>query len=205
MAVLLAGPVQAMQLPALLEVSGEEREVILPIKNDSETFQHYVLSAKEISFPDAGFKVLDGKAEKLVFSPADLKLSPGQNGSFKLKYLGPKDDLERYFRLQVVEELQQSRAPVSAGVKMDFPLQIATNLVVRPHHPKLAYVAEGNQLRNTGNGYLLFMQDEDCGKRNGIAAFIAPGKSFTLPAKTGHSVVSVGMVDKVKIVSTECK
>ncbi|MGL4602882.1 MAG: fimbria/pilus periplasmic chaperone, partial [Iodobacter sp.] len=161
LAVLLAGPVQAMQLPSLLEVSGDAREVTLPIKNDGDTFQRYVLSAKEISFPDAGFKVQNGKGEKLVFSPADLKLNPGQSGSFKVKYLGPKDDVERYFRLQIVEKVQQSRKPASAGVKMDFPLQVATNLVIRPHHPKLAYVAEGHQLRNTGNGYLLFMQDED--------------------------------------------
>lgn len=198
---LLLMPAQAMQLSPMLELNPSNDQIRLELKNDSHLDQEYILSSQETTFPGKARQVLDAKGSKLIFSPARLRLKAGQSGVFKLHYKGPRDQ-EHYFRLLVEEQGKNSKE--ASGVSARFPLQIASSLIVRPLHPKLAYVLEGEQLRNTGNGYLLMMQDEDCGKQKGMTAFVAPGKAYPLPEQSGKSILSVGMIDEIKVVRSQC-
>lgn len=193
----------AMQLPPLLELNGDGRDIRLPITNNSKIAQVYRVNTEETSFPDQNWKAITPAVRRLMVSPAQLRLAAGQQGYFKIHYLSVRDNQERYFRLAVEEQGQEER-PASAGISANFPLQVIANLIVRPLQPALDYVLENGRLRNTGNGYLLLLQDEDCGKEKGLTAFVPPGRSYTLPAEHGKSVLSVGMVDQLKVVRSQC-
>lgn len=196
----------ALQFPPLLELKNKEQSISLPIENDGNVVKEITLTAQKISFPAKGYKVLDKSAKELKIYPSSLMLQPGQRGFFHI--ISKKDAKEeRYFHLNIMEQGNESAEIVGkSGRKgnVHFPLQVRTTLVIRALHPLLRYELNGNRFHNLSNGYVVLMQDRQCGRVRGRTDIVAPNHWADLMKNKDKLVVAVGLVDQLKIIRDYC-
>lgn len=196
----------AIQLPPLIEMNCLESNVTLPVKNTGEVDMSFRLTAQETTFPILGYQVLDSEASGLNISPSSVTLKPGQEYAFHI-VVKDKVKYERYFHLSVSErpELKEINSMnARANGNIDFPLQVDSNLIVRPIRPEFSYEIKTRRFHNLSNGYVVLMQDGDCGKARGQTQVVAQNQWADLAPKNGRLVISAGMADQIKVIENQC-
>jgi P pilus assembly chaperone PapD len=125
--------------------------------NDTKSTNLYTISAYKISRPGNGDEIpVPGQDKDLVWSPLQFTVQAKGQEYFKLYYRGPKDDVERYYRV-IFKETPVTVFLASGSEKMDVvpSVSMSTILIVRPRKTRFQYEineATGT-IKNTGNTY----------------------------------------------------
>lgn len=113
-----------------------------PLVNDTKSTNLYTISAYKISRPGNGDEIpVPGQSKDLVWSPLQFTVQAKGQEYFKLYYRGPKDDVERYYRVIFKEtpvtvfpwRMDQKKMAVVPSVSM------STILIVRPRKTRFQY------------------------------------------------------------------
>ena len=113
-----------------------------PIVNDTKNNNLYTISAYKISRPGNGDeRPVPGQDKDLVWSPLQFTVQANGQEYFKLYYRGPKDAVERYYRVIFKEtpvtifpwRQDQKKLNVVPSVSM------STILIVRPRKTRFQY------------------------------------------------------------------
>lgn len=151
----------------IFEMMSDEEFISRPIVNDTTTFNLYQINAYKIDRPgNMGENKVIEKNREIIYSPLQLKVKPKQQEYFKIFYIGPKDDEERYYRVSFLETpLQAYNQPTNNNSSSFIPtLALSTILVVRPRIQKLQYDLNEQTgiLRNTGNTFFRVIIKQGC-------------------------------------------
>lgn len=135
-------------------MTSAESSLSKEITNTTDAARYVSVSVKQLSSPLAGgVEIKPVNSGELLSTPANLIL-PGQaKDVFRFFYKGPADDLERYYRLQWIDELVTESAETRAN-KMAVATasaEIGTILVVAPRKERFEYSRNGDVITNTGN------------------------------------------------------
>lgn len=191
-----------MQLQPVVEMDNEDFEISFPVKNDGLFENNFELTAQETTFPEKGYRVLDDQAHALTIYPKVLTLSPGETGIFHIANK-TKSRSERYFRLNITQTNSLHKSTMDNHKKTNgniyFPLQISSNLIVRPSMPIFNYEIKERRFHNLSNGYVLLMQDGLYGAEK--TKVVPPGRWVDIPHGNKGSGLYVGFIDKIKIIS----
>jgi len=158
------------------------------ISNSTNTARYVSVSVVKISSPMGDGKEIpmDSKSE-LLSTPASLILPAGAKDAFKFIYNGPKDNVERYYRIKWLD------IPISDNKETDTKksgtattsAEIGTILVVAPREEVFDYKYENNILYNSGNATFRAIaygtckdKRKDTGKGCRERYFVMPGKKL---------------------------
>lgn len=173
-----------------------------PLVNDTKSTNLYTISAYKISRPGNGDEIpVPGQSKDLVWSPLQFTVQAKGQEYFKLYYRGPKDDVERYYRVIFKEtpvtvfpwRMDQKKMAVVPSVSM------STILIVRPRKTRFQYEineATGT-IKNTGNTYFRVILQKGCNgdDESSTQFYMLPGESWTGPeANNSHRkyIVALG-------------
>ncbi|MGU0041046.1 EcpB family pilus assembly chaperone [Citrobacter freundii complex sp. 2025EL-00176] len=135
-------------------MTSAESSLSKEITNTTDSARYVSVSVKQLSSPLAGgIEIKPVNSGELLSTPANLIL-PGQaKDVFRFFYKGPADDIERYYRLQWIDEPVTESAETRAN-KMAVATasaEIGTILVVAPRKERFEYSRNGDVITNTGN------------------------------------------------------
>lgn len=135
-------------------MTSSENTLSKEITNTTDSARFVSVAVKQLSSPLAdGVEINPAKHGELLSTPANLIL-PGQARElFRFFYKGPQDDVERYYRLQWIDEPVSESAETRAK-KMAVATasaEIGTLLVVAPRKERFDYQQNGDVIANTGN------------------------------------------------------
>ncbi|AWS98230.1 MULTISPECIES: hypothetical protein [Citrobacter] len=135
-------------------MTSAESSLSKEITNTTDAARYVSVSVKQLSSPLAGgVEIKPVNSGELLSTPANLIL-PGQaKDVFRFFYKGPADDVERYYRLQWIDEPVTESAETRAN-KMAVATasaEIGTILVVAPRKERFEYSRNGDVITNTGN------------------------------------------------------
>lgn len=152
------------------------------MRNDTGHSNLYTISGWKIAKPGDGNEArVAGGEKELLWSPLKFIMQPDGQEVFKLYYRGPKDDVERYYRVVFTE------TPISVipwrhekGKTDVIPVvAMSSLLVVRPRNTQLKFtIDEGSgTLRNTGNTYFRVILQRGCNgnDESSIQFYMLPG------------------------------
>lgn len=161
-------PANAMYFNSIIyDMDASKDFISRPVINDTNKTNLYTLSAYKISRPGNGLELAENDITKdLIWSPLKLTIQPNGREYFKLYYRGPKDDVERYYRV-VFRETPVTLFPWRAErKKIDVipSVSMSTILIVRPRNAHLSYeIDEQNGIiKNTGNTYFRVILQQGC-------------------------------------------
>ncbi|ATG15526.1 TPA: hypothetical protein ACS7XC_003485 [Providencia alcalifaciens] len=146
-------------------ISSDEDSLAKEIENTVNTARLVNLTIEKIDSPLEGGKVIPvTDPNEILSTPANLIL-PGQaKDVFKIIYQGPKDDKERYYRLNWKDDpigesgVTQSTKSASATTSAT----ISTILVVAPRIEKFNYQFTNSQVSNIGNSSFRVVASGPC-------------------------------------------
>lgn len=169
----------------IFEMMSDQNHIARPIANDTQTLNLYQISGFKIDRPgnDGENRILE-KNREIIYSPLQLKVEPKQQEYFKIFYIGPKDDQERYYRMSFVETpLAAYNNPDQAHSSTFLPsIALSTILIVRPRIQKLKYEIDENVgvLSNTGNTYFRVIIKKGCDGSDEDAKqfYMLPGEQY---------------------------
>lgn len=170
--------------------------------NDTKKTNLYTLSAYKISRPGNGLEPpVNNIARDLVWSPLKFTVQPNGREYFKLYYRGPKDDVERYYRV-IFRETPVTLFPWRAEQKkMDFipVVSMSTILIVRPRKTHLRYEIDeqSGTIKNTGNTFFRVILQKGCNgdDESSTQFYMLPGEIWKgAEAKSGNKkfIVALG-------------
>lgn len=169
----------------IFEMMSNEDYISRPIGNDTTTLNLYQISAHKIDRPgNGGENKIVEKNREIIYSPLQLKVEPKQQEYFKIFYIGPKDDQERYYRVSFLETpLKAYNQPKDDNSSTFIPsLALSTILVVRPRVQKLQYDLneQTGMLRNTGNTFFRVIIKQGCDGKDEDAQqfYMLPGEHY---------------------------
>ncbi|MFU0887063.1 molecular chaperone [Kluyvera sichuanensis] len=186
MAVTYAQPAHAVWFDSLVnDIPSDKEFVSRPIYNDTDRTNLYTVSAFKIDKPgkDGEHRVNANELE-LLWAPLKFSISSHGTEYFKLYYRGPKDDVERYYRVIFKE------SPVRMFPKNDtgHHLQVlpvtsmSTFLIVRPRNMRLKYSVDENQgvIENSGNTFFRVIIQKGCDgdDEHSRQFYMLPGEKF---------------------------
>lgn len=162
-----------------------------PIINDTKRTNLYTIDAYKISRPGNGMERTEIDVNKeLVWSPLKFTVQANGREYFKLYYRGPRDDIERYYRV-IFKESPVTLFPWRMERKeMDIipVVSMSTILVVRPRNTKLNYeIDEKNgTIKNTGNTYFRVILQKGCtgDDESSTQFYMLPGEVWKGPEGT---------------------
>lgn len=136
LSVLCSSPTYAVYFNSIIyDMDASKDFIARPVINDTNKTNLYTLSAYKISRPGNGLEPpVNDITRDLVWSPLKFTVQPNGREYFKLYYRGPKDEVERYYRV-VFRETPVTLFPWRAEQKrMDFipVVSMSTLLIVRP-------------------------------------------------------------------------
>ncbi|WP_155757999.1 fimbria/pilus periplasmic chaperone [Acinetobacter rudis] len=151
----------------IYEMGSDESFISKPVQNDTSTLNLYTVQSFKIDKPgENGENMVYAKERELIFTPLSLQINPKSTDFFKLLYIGPKDDQERYYRVVF------SEVPFSAFEEGVTPqattfvpkVSMSTIMVVRPRKQKLQYVIDEKEgvIKNTGNTFFRVIIHKSC-------------------------------------------
>lgn len=124
------------------------------ITNTTDSARYVSISVKQLSSPLAdGVEIKPVNPGELLSTPANLIL-PGQaKDVFRFFYKGPADDIERYYRLQWIDEpvTESTETRANKMAVATASAEIGTILVVAPRKERFDYKLNGDIITNTGN------------------------------------------------------
>lgn len=132
-------------------MTSAESSLSKEIANTTDSARYVSVSVKQLSSPLAGgIEIKPVNSGELLSTPANLIL-PGQaKDVFRFFYKGPADDVERYYRLQWIDEPVTESAETRAN-KMAVATasaEIGTILVVAPRKERFEYSRHGDVITN---------------------------------------------------------
>lgn len=151
----------------IYEMGSDEDFISKPVKNDTDVLNLYTVQSFKIDKPgDHGENIIYAKDREIIYTPLKLQINPNSTDFFKLLYIGPKDDQERYYRVVFTE------IPLGAYSEQNDPkatsfiptVSMSTIMVVRPRKQRLQYVIDEKQgvIKNTGNTFFRVIIHQSC-------------------------------------------
>lgn len=194
-AALAAFPGYAAWFNALIyEIPADRDFTSRPIFNDTDRSNVYNVSAFKIDRPaKSGEKIIGGEALEILWAPLKFSLAPKQTDYFKLFYRGPKDDVERYYRV-VFKEVPIRLYPLqTSGSHLNvLPVtSMSTYLIVRPRQMRLAWRVDERTgvIENTGNTYFRVIIQKGCAgdDESSTQFYMLPGERYQDRAVNGKN------------------
>lgn len=151
----------------IYEMGSEESFISKPIRNDTSYSNLYTVQSFKIDKPGVnGENVIYAKDREIIYTPLKLQIDANSTDFFKLIYIGPKDDQERYYRVVFNE------VPLTAFQEKPDPkatsfvptISMSTIMVVRPRKQKFKYELDEKTgvLKNTGNTFFRVIIHKSC-------------------------------------------
>ena len=169
----------------IYEMMSEEDFISKSVKNDTKTSNMYEIQSFKIDRPGGnGENKVQEASRDLIYTPTKLKIESGSSDFFKILYIGPKDDQERYYRVVFKETpLTTINIPTRKNATSFFStVSMSTILVVRPRKQIFKYeIDESNGvIKNTGNTFFRVIIQEGCNGKDDEANhfYMLPGESF---------------------------
>lgn len=169
----------------IYEMKADESFISKSVRNDTKTSNMYEVKSFKIDRPgDNGEKKVQDVSRDLIYTPTKLKIEAGTSDYFKILYIGPKDDKERYYRVVFKETpLTTINIPSQNNGTSFFPtVSMSTILVVRPRIENFKYeIDETNGIiKNTGNTFFRVIIQDGCHGKDDEANhfYMLPGESF---------------------------
>lgn len=146
-------------------ISSNEDTFSKEIENTVDTARLVNLTIEKIDSPlDTGKIIPVNDPNEILSTPANLILPGNAKDIFKIIYQGPKDNKERYYRLNWKDDpigesgVTQSAKSASATTSAT----ISTILVVAPRIEKFNYKYTSSQVSNTGNSTFRVVASGPC-------------------------------------------
>ena len=170
----------------IYEIPSNEDFISKAVKNDTKTMNMYQISSFKIDRPgNKGENVLYDKNRELIYAPVQLQIEANATDFFKIMYIGPKDNIERYYRINFLET---SLIPVivdrtQSNLTTFFPsVSVSTILVVRPRQQNLKYIVDEKSgvIQNTGNTFFRVVIQNGCDGNDQEAEqfYMLPGERY---------------------------
>lgn len=187
---LFAGSAHAAWFNATIYAMPSEQNFISrPIYNDTPTTNLYTASAYKIDKPGLnGEHKINNQEPEIIWTPLRFTLAPGGTEYFKLYYRGPKDDQERYYRVEFREAPVRLFPLKSQGAYFDVlpVVAMSTVLVVRPRDARFAYTVDekSGTIVNTGNTFFKVIIQRGChgDDETALQFNMLPGERYHNPA-----------------------
>jgi Mat/Ecp fimbriae periplasmic chaperone len=178
----------------IYEMSSDESFIAKPVRNDTKTSNMYEVKSFKIDKPGVkGENRVQEESRDLVYTPAKLKIDSNSTDFFKILYIGPKDDKERYYRV-VFKETPLTTLAVQdqKNATSFFPtVSMSTILVVRPRKQIFKYEVDEIQgiIRNTGNTFFRVIIQKGCNGTDEDANhfYMLPGEVFQNNSVKGNN------------------
>ncbi|BBV00259.1 hypothetical protein AB6H26_08865 [Providencia hangzhouensis] len=146
-------------------ISSNEDTLSKEIENTVDTARLVNLTIEKIDSPlDTGKLITVTDPNEILSTPANLILPGHAKDIFKIIYQGPKDNKERYYRLNWKDDpigesgVTQSAKSASATTSAT----ISTILVVAPRIENFNYKYTNSQISNTGNSTFRVVASGPC-------------------------------------------
>lgn len=189
LALLSTSSTYAIYLDSTIFDMEEHQEFIArTMRNDTGHSNLYTISGWKIAKPGDGNEArVAGGEKELLWSPLRFVMQPDGQEFFKLFYRGPKDSVERYYRVVFTE------TPISvipwrneAGKTDVVPVvAMSSLLVVRPRNTQLKFTVDeaSGTLRNTGNTYFRVILQRGCNGNDESSTqfYMLPGETWQGP------------------------
>ncbi len=205
--------VQAIYLSSYIyEMGSDESFISKSVKNDTTSNNIYQISAVKIDRPSVeGERVLQQQQRELIFTPLKLNMAAGKTDYFKLLYIGPKDDQERYYRVNILETpmeaLNQSAQQQSSVFLAS--VSVSTIFIVRPRQQRLRYEFDPAQgiLKNTGNTFFKVMIAQGCDGSDEDAKqfYLLAGERYQHPSLSAENKIMLVANQKFIPLGTYCR
>lgn len=170
----------------IYEMLSSEKFIAKPVSNDTKTSNMYEVKSFKIDKPGVqGENRIQEESRDLVYTPARLKIDANTSNYFKILYIGPEDDKERYYRVVFKETPLTTIAIQSQNNATSFfpTVSMSTILIVRPRKQIFKYEIDEEQglIRNTGNTFFRVIIQNGCNGTDDDANhfYMLPGESFT--------------------------
>lgn len=181
------------------------------IINNTKTTQRYTISAIAIDRPGPNEKSSRIENGEILYTPLNFILQPGKFEYFKIFYRGPKDNKERYYRINFsetpIEMMEYSEANKKTQVMPS--ISLSTILVVRPRKLdfKYQYDAERGTLTNTGNTYFSILIHKGCVSNDDKAysMYLLPGQTLREHGLRGNNRKFIVALDRYYPFGTQCE
>lgn len=151
----------------IYEVGSEKDFISKPITNDTNNLNLYTVQTFKIDKPgENGEHIINEKNREIIYTPLSLQINPKSTDFFKLIYIGPKDNQERYYRVVF------SEVPLTAFEEHSDPqattfvptVVMSTIMIVRPRKQIFKYELNEKTgvLKNTGNTFFRVIIHQGC-------------------------------------------
>lgn len=156
----------AVNVGNITEIISSDRDTLAKeIENTVNTARLVNLTIEKIDSPLENGKIISvNDPNEILSTPANLILPGNAKDVFKIIYQGPKDDKERYYRLNWRDDpigengVTQSAKSASATTSAT----ISTILVVAPRIEKFNYKYINSQVSNVGNSSFRVVASGPC-------------------------------------------
>jgi len=168
----------AISLPPLLDWPASQREQLVKAPGIDKTM---TISVSEVDFPGAQRHVI-------ATNPTALKarLSPQDKGVV-LTWLGGANAKERYFEVSLI-----------SGATKRYQEGVTMLVVIPPDQFSMKHTLVGSRFKNNSNGYVVLMENTECGKSIGRSWLVGPGKSLAIPSLQHTNELLVGRGEYIK-------
>lgn len=146
-------------------ISSDEDSLAKEIENTVDTARLVNLTIEKIDSPlDNGQVIPISDPNEILSTPANLILPGKAKDVFKIIYQGPRDDKERYYRLNWKDDpIGESGATQSSkSASATTSATISTILVVTPRIEKFNYQYVNSQVSNIGNSSFRVVASGPC-------------------------------------------
>lgn len=210
----LASSAQAISVSSYIyEMEANEEFIAKSVTNDTAEFNTYRVSVFKIDRPGPGGEnILYQKDRELIFAPLFLNIPAGQTDYFKLLYIGPKDDQERYYRIDFLESKMGGLEDVKEGGAQSVfvpSISFSTVFIVRPRKQNLKYDLNEQQgyLKNIGNTTFRLIVSQGCdgSDEDAIQFYMLPGEEYRNESLKGENKKFIVANKKYIPVGSTCR
>jgi hypothetical protein len=196
--------------PITSVITSDTNTITKEITNNADSSRLVALRISRLNTPTSdGIEIPFDQPDELLSSPANLILSSQGTDIFRLRYNGPSDEKERYYRLTWADLPVMEKSAVSNEDKtaiVNTRLSISTILVVSPRQSNISYEFKDGVLRNTGNTSFRITSAGGCDSFQdcGIDMYLMPGKERKIGyAVNNKAIIGIWVGDKFIPVKNE--
>lgn len=210
----LTSSAQAISVSSYIyEMEANEEFIAKSVTNDTAEFNTYRVSVFKIDRPGPGGEnILYQKDRELIFAPLFLNIPAGQTDYFKLLYIGPKDDQERYYRVDFLESKMGGLEDVKEGGAQSVfvpSISFSTIFIVRPRKQNLKYDLNEQQgyLKNIGNTTFRLIVSQGCdgSDEDAIQFYMLPGEEYRNDSLKGENKKFIVANKKYMPIGSTCR
>ncbi len=195
---------QAINVGPITTIMTSDKDLIArEVGNNTESSRLVALRIQRITSPlSSGEEIPFDQPDEVLSSPANIILPAQGNDIFKIRYNGPADDKERYYRLTWADLPIMDKPAISEDQKtaiVNTRISISTILVVSPRQSTFTYEFKDGTIYNTGNTAFRVTGSASCGasKDCSLDFYLLPGKERLVEyANHKKSVIGIWNGDK---------